>query len=244
MRSQLTAALIPMLLLAACARRVDPLPGLPRVFVWAWERPEDLRWIDTRTVGVAFLARTVCLRGDGVAVRPRMQPLLARPDTPLIAVVRVETNGGAARADVPRTAHAIADAAGLPGVRALQVDFDAVASERTFYREVLREVRRRLPPRMPLSMTALASWCEADGWITGLPVAEAVPMLFRMGPDHYSPGADFRGGLCRSSVGVSTDELPSRVPSGRRIYVFDPRAWSPDQLHAVLRKVSQWQNGF
>ena len=78
----------------------------------------------------------------------------------------------------------------------------------------------------------------------GLPVAEAVPMLFRMGPDHYSAGGDFSGDLCRSSVGVSTDELPSRIPSGRRVYVFDPCAWSPDHLQAMLRKVSQWQSAF
>lgn len=244
MRLHRTAALIPLLLLTACVRRPDPLPGFPRVFVWAWERREDLRWIDTRSVGVAFLARTVCPREDGVAVRPRMQPLLVPPDTVLMAVVRVESGGHAAAADVPRTARAIADAASDPGVRGLQVDFDAVASERAFYRAVLHDVRRRMPLHMPLSITALASWCESDGWISGLPVAEAVPMLFRMGPDRYSPGSDFRGDLCRSSVGIATDELPSRIPQGRRVYVFDPRAWSPDHLHAVLRKVGQWQSEF
>jgi len=36
---------------------------------------------------------------------------------------------------------------------------------------------------MPLSITALASWCAGDPWITGLPIDEAVPMLFRLGPD-------------------------------------------------------------
>jgi hypothetical protein len=244
MRLRHTAALVPLLLLAACARRPDPLPGFPRVFLWAWERPEDLRWLDTRSVGVAFLARTVCPREDGVAVRPRMQPLLTPPGAVLMAVVRVESGGQASAADLPRTVRAIADAAAMPGVRALQVDFDAVASERFFYRALLQDLRRRLPPRMPLSITALASWCQSDGWISGLPVAEAVPMLFRMGPDRYSPGGDFRNDLCRSSVGVSTDELPSRIPSGRRVYVFAPRAWSPSHLRAVLRKVGQWQSAF
>ena len=248
MRLRHTAALIPLLLLTACARRADPLPGFPRVFVWAWERPEDLRWLDSRAVGVAFLARTVCPREDGVLVRPRMQPLLVKPGTVLMAVVRVETGGPVGRpasgADVTRTASAIADAAGLPGVRALQVDFDAVASERAFYRALLLDLRRRLPARMPLSITALASWCESDGWIEGLPVAEAVPMLFRMGPDHYAAGSDFSRDLCRSSVGVSTDELPSRIPRGRRVYVFNPRAWSADHVQAILRKVSQWQSAF
>lgn len=243
----MAAAALPlaaMWLASACAHRPDPLPGFPRVFVWAWERREDLRWLDPRAAGVAFLARTVCLRGDGVGVRPRMQPLRAPPGTVLMAVVRVESGGQGAAADPERAARAIADAAALPGVRALQVDFDAVASERTFYRAVLGNLRRRLPARIPISITALASWCQADDWISGLPVAEAVPMLFRMGPDRYSPGSDFRSGLCRSSVGISTDELPARIPRGRRVYVFDPRAWSPDHLEAVLRKVGQWQSGF
>jgi len=39
--------------------------------------------------------------------------------------------------------------------RALQVDFDAVASERGFYRAVLEDVRRRLPAGLPLSITAV-----------------------------------------------------------------------------------------
>ncbi|MGB0036522.1 MAG: hypothetical protein WBP79_13720, partial [Candidatus Acidiferrales bacterium] len=36
---------------------------LPRVMLWAWERSEDLRGIDPREAGVAFLARTVFLTG-------------------------------------------------------------------------------------------------------------------------------------------------------------------------------------
>jgi len=231
-------------MLAACARRPDPLPGLPHVFVWAWERPEDLHWLDPRTTGVAFLARTVCLKNDAVGIRPRLQPLRVPPGTVLMAVVRVETGGRAARANAAPMAAAIADGAGIPGVRALQVDFDAVASERVYYRALLHDVRRRLPARMPLSITALASWCESDDWISGLPVAEAVPMLFRMGPDHYTAGSDFRNVLCRSSMGISTDELPARIPSGRRVYVFDPRAWSEEHWQAVLRKVNQWQSAF
>jgi len=244
MRLYRAAGLIPLLLLGGCARRPDPLPGLPRVFLWAWERPEDLRWLDPRSTGVAFLAATVCPREDGVGMRPRLQPLRLPPGAVLMAVVRLESGGHAAGADAARTAQAIAGSAAMPGVRALQVDFDAVASERRFYRALLAQLRSRLPARVPVSITALASWCESDGWIAGLPVAEAVPMLFRMGPDHYTPGSSFPGALCRSSVGISTDELPSRIPSGRRVYVFDPRPWSLDRGQAVLRKVNRWQRAF
>ena len=62
----------------------------PRVVLWAWERPEILNFIDPREVGVAFLARTIVLRGQGVVVRPRLQPLGVPPGTALTAVVRIE----------------------------------------------------------------------------------------------------------------------------------------------------------
>jgi uncharacterized protein DUF3142 len=239
--SALVIALV--LLGAGCARSPDPLPGLPRVFVWAWERPEDLRWLDAGQVGVAFLARSVCPREDGVAVRPRLQPLRVPPGAALMAVVRVESSGRAAGANAAETARALAEAA-TPGVRALQVDFDAVASERDFYRRLLSDLRQRLPAHMPLSITALASWCESDDWIAGLPVAEAVPMMFRMGPDRASYDGEFAEPLCQSSMGIATDELPARIPRGRRVYVFHPRAWSEDDVQAMLRKVSRWQRRF
>src|ERR1700687_4297711 len=48
---------------------------MPRVVLWAWERPVDLRFINPRETGVAFLARTVYPRSSEVVVRPRLQPL-------------------------------------------------------------------------------------------------------------------------------------------------------------------------
>ena len=73
--------------------------------------------------------------------------------------------------------------ASRPGIAALQVDFDAKRSERGFYAALLRSLRSQMPPQLPLSIAALASWCSNDDWISGLPIDEAVPMLFRMEPD-------------------------------------------------------------
>ncbi|HVP49103.1 MAG TPA: DUF3142 domain-containing protein [Bryobacteraceae bacterium] len=229
--------------LAALAYRPqhDPLPQFPRTIVWAWERPEKLDFIDPHEVGVAFLARTVYIRGGVVTVRPRLQPLVVAPGTALMAVVRIESQGieSASRADVE---HAIIEATELRGVRALQIDYDARASERDFYRAVLADLHRVLPSSMPLSMTALASWCESDNWISGLPVTEAVPMLFRMGAgEAYHPGEDFRPGVCRSSVGISTDEPLLEIPRGRRVYIFHPRSWSATELRAAVQEVRRWQ---
>jgi hypothetical protein len=218
----------------------DPMPELPRIIVWAWERPEKLDFINPREAGVAFLARTVTVHGASVAVRPRFQPLVVAPDTVMMAVVRIESENPQAAARIS-VEHAILDATELHGVGALQLDYDAKASERDFYRGLIRDLHRVLPASMPLSMTALASWCEHDDWISGLPVSEAVPMLFRMGAEPYRPGEEFLAGKCRSSVGISTDEPLAEFPRGRRVYIFHPRSWSREELRAAIQEVRRWQ---
>src|SRR5258708_4017127 len=62
---------------------------LPHVILWAWERHEDLSFIDPRKVGVAYLAGTLYLRGDRVVIRPMRQPLIVPEDSFMIPVVRI-----------------------------------------------------------------------------------------------------------------------------------------------------------
>jgi hypothetical protein len=120
------------------------------------------------------------------------------------------------------------------------VDFDAVASERPFYSGLLSRLRRALPARWSLSITALASWCLGDPWIGALPIDDAIPMLFRMGADarairaRLGSGRDFALPVCRASLGVSLDE-PLALPAGRRIYVFSPTGWSPATIAEAAR---------
>jgi hypothetical protein len=140
---------------------------------------------------------------------------------------------------------AIAEVSALSGISALQVDFDATASQRTFYREVLHQLRRQLPASMPLSMTALASWCIFDTWLTGLPVDEVVPMVFRMGADQhrvrrYLAEDDFRAAACRHSLGISTDEPRPTIRPGRRLYMFHPHAWRLEAMTGILEEVGRW----
>jgi hypothetical protein len=226
------------LLLRSTARR-DPLPTLPRVMLWAWERPEDLRFIKPGAAGIAFLARTVWLDGDNVSARPRLQPLRYTPGTPLMPVVRLESTGHGLPPPVP-VVREITEAAAIPGAQALQIDFDARASERTWYAALLADLHRALPSSLPLTITALESWCEHDGWIRNLPVADASPMLFRMGAGERVPD-DFAVPLCRSSIGIGTDEMPARVPSGRRLYFFYPQAWNRQAYEAVIAQAGRWQ---
>jgi hypothetical protein len=235
------------------ARNAPPpgsrMSGFPKVFLWAWERPEHLDFINPREVGVAFLAETIYLRREKIIERPRLQPLKVPPGTTLIAVVRIETarEAPASLSDQQRAevVEALARTAQKPNLSALQIDFDATQSERKFYRELLSDVRRQMPESMPLSMTALASWCIFDNWLNGLPVDEAVPMIFQMGIDQHrinnylETGGDFRSPLCQCSVGVSTDEATAPHSSNRRVYFFNPQPWSELTVSQALERSRQ-----
>ena len=229
-------------------RHSDQISGLPQLVLWAWERPEDLRFINPENTSVAFLAGTVQLHGDTVVVRPRLQSLLVPDHAQLIAVVRIEADQDAAlnRSQIEQTATAIAKTALLPRVMAVQVDFDASRTQRDFYRSLLIGLRRRMGSATPISITALASWCLRDDWISSLPINEAVPMLFRMGAGRnevvgwLSSGRDFPTPVCRGSLGVSTDEPWASLPGGRRLYVFNGRPWTRKTERAFLQEVQRW----
>jgi len=221
---------------------------MPATILWAWERPEKLDFIDPQKIGVAFLARTIYLRGNSVVSRPRLQPLTLPAGARLIAVARIESERGPSHALSPTlsatqladTASAISELGNLANVAMVQVDFDATTSERGFYREVLTQLRRKLPQSTALSITALASWCKGDNWLEDLPVDEAVPMLFRMGVERkqflsqLAAGAGFTSTPCQASAGVSTDEPLAQLPRVQRLYVFNPRVWSSEQLQQTM----------
>ena len=201
----------------------------PSQILWTWQRPEDLRGIDPAQTAIAYLDQTIRI-GEYVLSVSRTQSLAYPEGTKLISVVRIETSRHA------RLDAAVADEAvrqtmlSVNGrVAALQVDFDAALSERDFYRSFLGKLRRRMPPDLPLSITALVSWCSYDDWVRDLPVDEAVPMFFRMGPDaRRVRDLTIQEPLCSQSLGVSTREpWPVRM-EGKRVYVFADRGWKRD----------------
>jgi len=234
------AAKRPLILISALVMVVAALsmPRLipttqSRVFLWAWERPEDLRFLDPARFGVAFLAATLHLHDGELITSPRRHPLRLGPGTEIIPVVRIETDiTPLTAAQLDAVAHHFLRFTDQPNVIAAQIDFDATVSQRPFYRSLVQ----RLHTQRKLSITALASWCLDDPWIKDLPVIEAVPMLFRMGPESRSirqrlaGGSDFSLEICRSSYGLSTDESPALVPAGRRLYLFHPQPWTPRAL--------------
>jgi hypothetical protein len=245
----LFSALVLLAVLPACRKqsrnRLDEAQ-FPQMILWAWERPEDLRALDAKRFAVAFLAQTLTLKGDEVIQSPRHQPLQITPETKLMAVTRIEsaktTGEHAALSEVQRQKiiSLVMKTLQLDRVAAIQVDFDAASSERDFYRSLLQDLRRQLPDQVPLSMTALASFCAGDRWLRDLPVDEAVPMIFRMGADDktirnmLAGGDDFREPLCQRSYGVAIDEPPDfqRDPS-RRVYIFNSHAWNETRIVAL-----------
>ena len=223
--------------------------NFPAIILWAWERPENLEYLDPQRFGVAFLAQTLTIKADDVSYSPRRQPLKVHPNAKLIAVTRIEsekvTHQRATLSDEQRKrlAERILKTLELDNVTAIQVDFDAVTSEREFYRKLLQDLRRDLPDNVPLSMTALASFCVGDRWLSDLPVDEAVPMVFRMGTDSerikemLNSGADFRGNLCQRSYGIALDEpVKTSFAKHRRVYVFNAHSWTPSDVSALFEK--------
>jgi hypothetical protein len=223
------------------ATRPAGLVDFPRLTVWAWEHPEDLRSLDPKRYAVAYLDQTIFIAPQ-VSSRPRLQRLLVSPAMQIIAVVRIEAGAAGAAIDDPKLpvqiAGMIVRSAQKPRTDVLQIDFDATRSQRAFYINLLREVRKKLPEGMPLSITALASWCAGDDWISGLPVDEAVPMFFRMGIEARPsslPGWTYPlcEPLCESSAGVSTDEPWPALRGDERVYIFHPGAWTPAAMANV-----------
>ncbi len=237
------SALVLMLIFSGCGSKNQVNPNLsttmPQKILWAWERPEDLRFLDSKAFGVAFLAQTIFLENVNVTPKPRHQPLEVSRGTYMIAVTRIETikDGGRRPAfDADMTTKVVAlvkNTLELPDVKAVQIDFDALVSERTFYRGMTKELRKQLPEDIRLTMTSLASWCTGDAWFNDFPVDEAVPMVFQMGADsdkiitYLRNGNDWREPLCRGSYGISLEEGRFEgMKPGRRIYLFKNSAWN------------------
>lgn len=250
-RALLIALVVPLAFVscrstASTRNRINEV-NFPQIVLWAWERPENLEYLDSSKFAVAFLAQTLTLDGDEVRISPRRQPLKVSDETKLIAVTRIESPRSVSAVTFSdeqrkKLTDYILKTLELKNVSGIQIDYDAKTSERKFYRALLNDVRQTLPDHMPLSMTALASFCLGDRWLKDLPVDEAVPMVFRMGADNASiknylaQGNDFREPLCRKSYGIAVDEpLQMQFDRSRRIYIFNVRSWTPHDVLEIER---------
>lgn len=222
---------------------------MPKKIVWAWERPEDLRFLDAEKFGAAFLAQTLILQQDDVVFRPRRQPLELPENIYVIAVTRIETvkenkmRPTLSDEQRKKIVGLIKKTLELPNVKAVQTDFDVVVSERKFYRALINDLKKELPENTPLTITSLASWCVGDSWFNDFPIDEAVPMAFEMGADSerirdfLAKENDWNEPLCRGSYGISIDDplLNVKLKPERRIYYFKSKAWEKSDLEKISR---------
>ena len=240
-----TAAMIAALVAIAGDNVAMPRPA---IVLWAWERPEDLRFAGP-DFGVAVLAGSVVLAGQTVRVTGRRYPALTLPGQRIVGVVHVEIDRREPLVWSPVQREAtIARILGLadnPRFDEIQIDFEVRASERHVLLDVLRAARLGLPAGRKLSMTALASWCDTERWLGSTSVEEVVPMLFRMGPAgenlkrRLSEGGDFADRNCRGSIGIAVDTPPYGLPPGRRVYIFNPHTWNREALDVILGDLSK-----
>ena len=246
-RTRGLAVVSAVVLLVGLALLARPDAPGPRLVLWAWERPEDLRFAGPG-VSVAVLAGTVILSADAVAARPRLQALRVAPGQRLVGTVHVEIDRNArlawTAAQRATASAAVLDLAADARFTELQVDFEVRTSEHAVLLDLLRAVRAGLAPGRTLSMTALASWCDTDApWLDDAPVDDIVPMLFRMGRggaalrERLAAGGWLRNPRCATSLGLATDTPRPALLRGRRLFVFDPVSWQPDALQSFRRSL-------
>ena len=217
----------------------------PMVWLWSWEHFDDFRFLEGQKAGVAYLAATVRLDSAGATWQGRSQNMRLVLGLPLMPVVRLQgaaALGDSARHELVTRLVAVARGQGDAG---LQIDWDAPRSLRPTYTALLQELRVALPDTLPLSVTALASWCTGDCWLEDAPVDEVVPMVFRMGADDARVRADlarrgeFACRACRQAVGLSVDEADWPSLRARRVYLFSPRPWTGASYERALARLER-----
>jgi len=238
------------LLIAAPPCRAGSPSGERRLVVWAWERPEDLRFLPP-DVEIAALSGFIDLRGDRMVARGRRFPLFAAPKQVSTSVVHVQVNRSERLAWTPQlreeTAAAVIALANHIPARRIQIDFEARPSERQALFDLVGDVKRRLSPGVELSVTALASWCQTEDWTSLMGADEIVPMLFRMGPwgasirTTLASGGDFSQADCRRALAISTDSPITSAPVARRIYLFNPKSWTRQDFERIRGEVEGWR---
>ena len=236
-------------------RRNGRMAKLPRVTLWAWDRPAFLEGFNAvaftrvgmrrQAVAVASLDQTIRLGPGGITTRQNLQPVVFPAGAVREAVVRIKADPDAvlSAATVDATVKLLLHSAQQPGIAALQVDFGATRAQRDFYRSVLRVLRAGMRQDLPLSIIAPASWCTEDDWIHDLPIDEAVPVFFRTAQDAPSENAErstedrVREPLCGGSIGLSVNERWPALKSGQRLYLFADYGWQPSTIQAALMRL-------
>jgi hypothetical protein len=214
-----------------------------KIYVWAWERPEDLRFLSNikNSNNVVYYAGGIVIKNGQLDIQPRINSLLIAQGARLTPVVRIDNfDKSSVFTDqlLQKIENFIVTVCQRPDIVGCQVDFDARTSEYISYTKLLNSIKKRLPENVPLSITALVSWCDKFSWLNDTSINFAVPMFYRLGPDkeriqNDNVGSTFmKSPKCQSAVGLSTDEVfPNRkYIKGKDIYLFNPQSWTKENF--------------
>lgn len=241
--------------LVAQASHRPPVSVSPRIYVWAWERDEDLSYIDPSKIAVAYFAGNIYVQGSNVRFRPRTQKLKLPVSARTIPVFRIESvRSGKSPPDVSAAAFVAKTIAAHIEKKApaemIQIDFDALADERGFYKALLSELRNSLPGDVKISITALASWLLSDKWLEPGSADETVAMLFSIGPGRnevlsrikkqpLNTGADIPVAIGISASEGYTNKILFQTAVQKRsdsLYIFSSRPWTEQRLRAITKE--------
>lgn len=225
---------------ALSALAAQPFAEKPRIYLWAWDRAEDLRFLDA-DIGVAYFAGEIDLGVKKPEFKPRRKELLLAPGHQTLPVLHVRAHraGRYEAREHQIILQAIRSLIQPRSVTALQLDFEVFHSQRDFYKTLIRAIQNE-NPNLKLSITALASWCGRDAWLKDIPVQEIVPMLFD--PSHARNGEAHRlerDTLCRNSAGIATYETYHNFPRAKTYFIFHNRAWRREdvtRMQAILHE--------
>lgn len=245
----LSALLSPLVSISAVAS--ESKIALPNKVIWAWQRPENLQFINPQEFGVAYLACRALLTENKVVYHWRNQSLRLPDKIAVAPTIRIDVDTKNAPKlndeQIESLLKVIEQIAHRPGIAEIQIDFDARVTEREFYRKLLNALRQRIPGT-PISITALASWCLFDSWIKDLPVDETIPMMFSLGQErekilyYFKTHKSFLFEGCCKSLGISIEDaevngimIPlvkeRKIPV--RIFVFSKTAWNEKKIQSV-----------
>jgi hypothetical protein len=62
----------------------------PKIILWAWERKEDLRFINNKNIEIAYLALTIRISHNALVLRRRNNILLKDEKVNSFPVIRIE----------------------------------------------------------------------------------------------------------------------------------------------------------
>ncbi len=222
------------------------------IFLYAWERPEDFSFLKnvperSRPTIIVF-SGAISVRRDGLSFSQRSNPLKLPEGTRVIPLIRIDSYVSSASfaSYLDSIAQLVVRVCG--GSAECQLDFDdARPSDFERYGALIERIAAEIP-ETSLKMTALATWCGGQSWLDSLPVAKAIPMLYRMGIGSRAikagdvPSGFLSNAKCRGVRAVAMDELDFDVQrygnDSTEWYAFNPRPWTRtdyDKLLSALR---------